>query len=150
MKKEGKGAGCCPWPQHPGVLQPLPGARVPSCPWGAAPSRALPGRSTPRLPSSCQPAHRVPSPSASLSATGNAAAAAGPRFLAVLAARLPAAQPYLGSPGAQPGWKHSYLPGHLPVLLGDTEVELELLVALGDGVSPSGFGAEESRLREVQ
>lgn len=47
----------------------------------------------------------------------------------------------------------SYLLGHPPLPLCDSEAEpwlVELLVALGDGVSPRGFGAEKSSLGEVQ
>lgn len=82
--------------------------------------------------------------SCSLCGTGNAAAAAEPRFLCVPAAGLSEVGLISGAPRVQPGPKQSlqfsYLLGHLPGLLCGTQGELELPVALGDGVSLSGFG----------
>lgn len=67
VKKEEKGSWCCFQPVLPSrppslgpwALQPLPGARVPSCPSSAALSQLPPGRNTPQPPSSCQPPHLV-------------------------------------------------------------------------------------------
>lgn len=81
-----------------------------------------------------------------LGKTGNAAAE--PRFLSVLAAGSGLSrEPRVSSPALSRAC--SCFLGHLPSLFCHTEA-LEPLVALGDGVSPSGFGAEKSRLREVQ
>lgn len=60
VKKEEKGSWCFlqlpsrPPSLEPWVLQPLPGARVPSCPWSEP---GVTGRNTPQPPSSCQPPH---------------------------------------------------------------------------------------------